>query len=82
MQDLKRRAGEGVSAADQNPLQKRLKKARALLRSGDYTKGQVADELKVARHTLWRALSREAAKGGYLRVRFGTDSAMTRWMSL
>ena len=24
---------------------------------------QVADELKVARHTLWRALSREAAKG-------------------
>jgi orotate phosphoribosyltransferase-like protein len=40
-----------------------LKKARALLRSGDYTKGQVADELKVARHTLWRALSREAAKG-------------------
>jgi hypothetical protein len=35
----------------------------ALLRSGDYTKGQVADELKVARHTLWRALSREAAKG-------------------
>ena len=40
-----------------------LKKARALLRSGDYTKGQGADELKVARHTLWRALSREAAKG-------------------
>jgi DNA invertase Pin-like site-specific DNA recombinase len=40
-----------------------LKKARALLRSGDYTKGQVADELKVDRHTLWRALSREAAKG-------------------
>jgi len=25
-----------------------------LLRSGDYTKGQVADELKVARHTLCR----------------------------
>jgi Helix-turn-helix domain of resolvase len=40
-----------------------LKKARALLRSGDYTKGQVADELKVDRHTLWRALTREAAKG-------------------
>ena len=39
-----------------------LKKARALLRSGDYTKGQVADELKVARHTLWRALSRKATK--------------------
>jgi DNA invertase Pin-like site-specific DNA recombinase len=39
-----------------------LKKARALLRSGDHTKGQVADELKVGRHTLWRALSQEATK--------------------
>ena len=35
-----------------------LKKARALLRSGDYTKTQVADELGVSRHTLWRALER------------------------
>jgi hypothetical protein len=40
-----------------------LKKARALLRSGDYTKVQVAEELGVSRHTLWRALlSQEAAK--------------------
>jgi DNA invertase Pin-like site-specific DNA recombinase len=39
-----------------------LKKARALLRSGDYTKVQVAEELEVSRHTLWRALSQEAAK--------------------
>ena len=39
-----------------------LKKARALLRSGDYTKGQVADELKVARHTLWRALLGESRR--------------------
>jgi len=45
------------------PVEADLKKARALLRSGVYTKGQVADELKVDRHTLWRALSREAAKG-------------------
>ena len=35
-----------------------LKKARALLRSGDYTKTQVVDELGVSRHTLWRALER------------------------
>lgn len=32
-----------------------LKKARALLRSGEYTRAQVAAELKVSRHTLWRA---------------------------
>jgi DNA invertase Pin-like site-specific DNA recombinase len=38
-----------------------LKKARALLRSGDYTKAQVAEELAVSRHTLWRALAKEAA---------------------
>src|SRR6201987_3999224 len=38
-----------------------LKKARALLRSGDYTKVEVAEELEVSRHTLWRALSEEAA---------------------
>jgi DNA invertase Pin-like site-specific DNA recombinase len=37
-----------------------LKKARALLRSGDYTKIQVAQELEVSRHTLWRALAQEA----------------------
>lgn len=36
-----------------------LKKAQALLRSGDYTRGEVAKELGVSRHTLWRALSRE-----------------------
>jgi DNA invertase Pin-like site-specific DNA recombinase len=34
-----------------------LKKARALLLSGEYSKVQVADELEVSRHTLWRALS-------------------------
>jgi DNA invertase Pin-like site-specific DNA recombinase len=39
-----------------------LKKARALLCSGDYTKVQVAEELEVSRHTLWRALSQETAK--------------------
>ena len=33
-----------------------LKQARALLRSGEYSKVQVADELEVSRHTLWRAL--------------------------
>jgi hypothetical protein len=37
-----------------------MKKARALLRSGDYTKVQVAKELDVSRHTLWRALSQGA----------------------
>jgi DNA invertase Pin-like site-specific DNA recombinase len=37
-----------------------LKKARALLRSGDYSRVQVAEDLGVSRHTLWRALSREA----------------------
>jgi DNA invertase Pin-like site-specific DNA recombinase len=39
-----------------------LKKARALLRSGDYSKVQIAEDLQVSRHTLWRALSREAIK--------------------
>ena len=34
-----------------------MKKARALLRSGEYTRVQVAAELKVSRHTLWRAFS-------------------------
>jgi DNA invertase Pin-like site-specific DNA recombinase len=41
---------KSMSAAD-------LKKARALLASGAYTKTQVADELGVSRHTLWRALA-------------------------
>jgi len=36
-----------------------LKKARALLRSGEYTKVQVAKELDVSRHTLWRALAQQ-----------------------
>ena len=36
-----------------------LKKAQALLRSGDYTRGEVAKEIGVSRHTLWRALPRE-----------------------
>ena len=39
-----------------------LKKARALLRSGEFTKVQVAKELEVSRHTLWRALSHEEGK--------------------
>ena len=39
-----------------------LKKARALLRLGDYSKVQVAEELEVSRHTLWRALGQELAK--------------------
>jgi hypothetical protein len=33
---------------------------RALLRSGDYTKVQVADELEDSCHTLWRALMETA----------------------
>ena len=37
-----------------------LKKARALLRSGEYTKVELAKELQVSRHTLWRALAQEA----------------------
>ena len=39
-----------------------LKKALALLRSEEYSKVQVADELEVSRHTLWRALSLEKTK--------------------
>ena len=39
-----------------------LKKARTLLCSGDYTKVQVAEDLEVSRHTLWRALSRDVVK--------------------
>ena len=36
-----------------------LKKARVMLTSGDYTKAEVAAELSVSRHTLWRALASE-----------------------
>src|SRR5262245_19412847 len=36
-----------------------LKKARALLHSGEYSKAQVARELVVSRHTLWRALDED-----------------------
>jgi DNA invertase Pin-like site-specific DNA recombinase len=36
---------------------KDLKKARALLVSGDYSRSEIAHELGVSRHTLWRALS-------------------------
>jgi DNA invertase Pin-like site-specific DNA recombinase len=35
-----------------------LKKAQAMLNSGEYTRSEVATELGVSRHTLWRALSR------------------------
>lgn len=37
-----------------------LKKARTLLRSGDFTRAQVAADLGVSRHTLWRALAGDA----------------------
>ena len=39
-----------------------LKKARALLGSGAYSKGQVAEELGVSRHTLWRALGSDGTQ--------------------
>jgi DNA invertase Pin-like site-specific DNA recombinase len=38
-----------------------LKKARALLGAGTYTRAQVAVELGVSRHTLWRALAGDPA---------------------
>ncbi len=38
-----------------------IKKAKALLRSGDYSRNEVAEELGVSRHTLWRALAKEDA---------------------
>ena len=50
-----RRSAQALAEAD-------LKKARALLRSGDYTNVQVAQELQVSRHTLWRALAQEATR--------------------
>ena len=37
-----------------------LKKACALLASGDYTRAEVAAELHVSQHTLWRELARAA----------------------
>ena len=47
-----------MSVEGRKRLVKRIaKKARALLRSGEYTKVQVAEELEVSRHTLWRAFS-------------------------
>jgi DNA invertase Pin-like site-specific DNA recombinase len=45
---------KSISAAD-------LKKARAMLGSGAYSKTEVADELGVSRHTLWRSLGRALA---------------------
>jgi len=38
-----------------------LKKARVMLASGDYTKVEVAAELGVSRHTLWRELARQVS---------------------
>jgi DNA invertase Pin-like site-specific DNA recombinase len=35
-----------------------LRKANAMLAFGDYSKGDVARELGVSRHTLWRELGR------------------------
>lgn len=37
-----------------------LKKAKGMLRSGDYSKAEVAEELGVSRHTLWRELKRSS----------------------
>ena len=39
-----------------------LKKARVMLASGDYTRAEVAADLHVSRHTLWRELARAAAE--------------------
>ena len=36
----------------------KIKKARVMLDSGQYTKTEVAQELGVSRHTLWRSLNR------------------------
>ena len=47
------RLGPATDTAD-------LKKARVMLASGDYTKAEVAVELGVSRHTLWRKLGRAA----------------------
>ena len=39
---------------------KQLKKARVMLKSGKYTKAEVAEDLSVSRQTLWRSLNRKA----------------------
>jgi DNA invertase Pin-like site-specific DNA recombinase len=44
---------KSINAAD-------LKKARVMLDAGTYTKAEVAAELGVSRHTLWRELARES----------------------
>jgi hypothetical protein len=36
--------------------------ASAILRSGDYTRVQVAEKPQVSRYTLWRGLSHETVK--------------------
>lgn len=40
----------------------KIKKARVMLNSGQYTKTEVAQELGVSRHTLWRSLNRTVVK--------------------
>jgi DNA invertase Pin-like site-specific DNA recombinase len=35
-----------------------LRKANAMLASGDYSRAEIAKELGISRHTLWRALAR------------------------
>ena len=40
-----------------------IKKARALLASGEYTKAEVAAEVGASRHTLWRALNGSSTSG-------------------
>lgn len=68
---LRRRVSAGLKAArrrgrisgrPKSLSEADLKKARASLRSGDYSKAQIAEDLQVSRHTLWRALSQDAAK--------------------
>jgi len=65
---LRQRVSAGLAAARQRGrvggrpkalTDAAMKKARALLRSGDYSKAQVAGELGVSRHTLWRAILQE-----------------------
>lgn len=46
-----------------------LKKARVMLASGDYTKAEVAAELQVSRHTLWRELGRASEAGASSPIR-------------
>jgi DNA-binding CsgD family transcriptional regulator len=44
------------------PLHANQNACRVLLRSGDYTKAEIAAELAVGRHTLWRHLLAESEK--------------------